>query len=224
MTQITHEQARRLIHLHTDEALRETEKNILEAHLRSCTDCSKYSASIMEMEHILRPMLQQRWNHHPLPLPLDQLASKGKPKRSFDWALATRIAAMGVICIAVLFNIWQSNQTPGQGAGQTAVVVPPAPTPSQQSTSTFVMELSCEPIRYVVRENDTVESIAEKFSVDQEKILTDNKIQAENINSSMELMIPVCEATPSGTPITLTTMFTPMNGTTSSTPSGSPTQ
>jgi predicted anti-sigma-YlaC factor YlaD len=64
---ITHEEAHKLIQFNADEILKGVEKKLLEAHLDSCESCRIYAGSIQELESTLMPVMQRRWNQHPLP-------------------------------------------------------------------------------------------------------------------------------------------------------------
>jgi hypothetical protein len=221
---ITHEEARRLIQFKADDALNEFDNNLLEAHLSSCPECQNYKASINGLESLLRPLMQRKWNQHPLPLPTDKAVSRGYANFTQTVFFATRIAAMGLICIGFLFNIWQYTKAPGQRSVPPSADIPLIPTPSLQSTRTEPTEQTCASILYLVQSNDTLESIAHQFSVPAEKIKYANNMRTETLNSSMKLSIPVCEPTPRGTPNIVRTTFTPFLGSNTLTPVNGPTQ
>jgi hypothetical protein len=75
---------------------------------------------------------------------------------------------------------------------------------------------------YSVRENDTLADIAHQFSVSEEEILAVNSLEAVTLSPSMELLIPVCNWTPTGTvhPVTFTTTYTPVREPFTTTPDG----
>jgi hypothetical protein len=221
---ITHEEAHRLIQFKADAALKESDENLLEAHLSSCIDCKRYETNINELESILQPLMQRKWNQYPLPHSTGKAASGGLNKLQANIFFATRIAAMGIICIAFLFNIWQYTQSGGKGATLPPADIPLIPTPSLQSTQTMMTNQKCEPIRYRVQSNDTLESIANQFSIPVEEIKNANNLMTENLNISMSLSIPVCNPTPAGTPNIIRTKFTPLLGSNTLTPMNSPTQ
>jgi LysM repeat protein len=81
---------------------------------------------------------------------------------------------------------------------------------------------SCEELEYEVQENDTLESIANHFSISKEEIMSINNMKTETVNAKMELMIPICNFTPTGTvnPTALTTTYTPSTSPVPSTPGG----
>ena len=221
---ITHEEARRLIQFHEDDALKGAEKSVLDAHLNACPECQKYADSINDLDSTLRPLLQRKWNHYPLPLSIGQVISRKSNSFTLSVLIATRMVAMGIICVAFLFNIWQFTQSGGKRTNSPSADIPLIPTPSLQSTTTKVMDQRCGPILYEVRKNDTLESIAAQFSTSVEEIIQANHLRTATLNTSMTLSIQDCSSTSSGMAQTVTTTFTPLLGPNTLTPVNSPTQ
>lgn len=221
--QITHEEARRLVQFNADQALKGTDKKVLEDHLAACLDCRAYADRIQELEVHLVAAMQKRWVHQPLPLHPRATGPGRRSRFGQNMVFATRIVAMTVICVAFLFNIWHFNQSAGLAPDPAPVNVHPVPTPSASSTTTMAWELECAQTLYMVGENDTLESIANRFSVSPEEILRVNRLEGDRLHPSMSLLIPICGTTP-GTPGTRTTTFTPLWGPTTSTPMTGPTQ
>jgi hypothetical protein len=207
---ITHQEARRLIQRRADEALLDVDRNLLDAHLDACAECQKYAADTSDLEATLQHLMQRRWDHQPLPLSREQTVS-GKPIHiSQSIFFATRIVAMGVICLAFLFNIWQFTQPSRQRATPPAAEIPLIPTPALQSMGVQATDQTCEPILYEVKEDDTIESIAARFSIPAREILSTNHLTTETLNTAVKLTIPVCSPTPPGTPNIVSTTFTPL--------------
>jgi len=221
---ITHLEARRLIQFHEDDALKGVEKSVLDAHLNACPECQKYADSINQLDSTLRPLLQRKWNHYPLPLSVGQVISRKSNSFMRSTFFATRIVAMGIICAAFLFNIWQFTQSGGKSTNPPSANIPLIPTPSLQSTNTKVMDQRCGPILYEVQKNDTLESIAAQFSTSVEVIIQANHLRTTTLNTSMKLSIQDCSSTPSAMAQTVTTTFTPLLDPTTLTPVNSPTQ
>jgi hypothetical protein len=221
---ITHEEARRLIHLRADEALKSMDDNPLQAHLRSCVECQNYAASIHDLESTLQPLLQRRWNQIPLPLSTENVVSRNHIRLTQSLFFATRIVALGVICIAFLFNIWQFAGSGKRDANPPSAEIPLIPTPSMHSTTTKVMEKMCASVLYEVRQNDTLDSIAIHFSVSRDEILQANHLAKATLATGMKLSIPVCSPTPSRTPDTIITTYTPLLGSSTITPADGTTQ
>jgi len=222
--QITHDEARKLIQFNADEALNLQKKTALYAHLENCIECRVYAEDIKEVESRLLPVMKRQWNLQPVPLSMDALTSKRDSKIQTSISLATRTAMIGVVFVAFIFSAWQFALSNRQTSGQSPVDVLPVPTPSKQSTSTKIMpQTTCEEILYIVQENDTLESIAHQFSISKEEIITINNMKTETVIRAMELIIPKCNSTPTGTaesPATLTTTYTPSINLTTFTPDG----
>lgn len=223
--QITHEKAHKLIQYNADAELNPQEKAILSAHLKDCVECQVYAKEIKEVESILIPAMKRQWNLHPIPLSAYAIASKRNSKIQASILLATRTALIGFVFMAFVFSFWQFTLPSRPAFVQLPTNVLPVPTPSTQSTqsvSTSFLFQSCEMIIYRVEENDTLESIADQFSITNEEIMAINHLKTETINNTMELMIPICDSTPTGTvnPATLTTTYTPSIRQITSTPGG----
>ncbi len=220
--QITHEEARRLIHFASDANLKAPQKETLDSHLESCLECQEYADSIRRMEVILYPLLQKQWKQEPIPLSMNMLLSKGNSKLSEGILLATRIAAVGVMFMVFMFSAWQFTMSKPGASGPRLVSVPPIPVPSSstQFVSTKTQSQTCGEIAYSVQENDTLESIATQFATSKEEIRSANHMKTEIVTTGMKLIVPVCNFTPTGTANTLTITFTPILRPITSTPGG----
>jgi LysM domain len=224
--QITHEQAHGLIQLNMDQVLSSQETAVLSAHLQVCTDCKTYANEIKEVEGLLFPVLKRQWNRQPVPLLITALTERNL-KAQASTLLAMRTAAIGLVVVALFFSVWQFVLSSPSASGQMPLVVPPVPTPSVQttrSTSTVITLENCETVLYIVQGDDTLAGIADQFSISEDEIIAINHLKTETINPSMELVIPVCNFTPTGTvhPATFTTTYTPIikPGTSTPGPSG----
>jgi hypothetical protein len=222
--QLTHEQAHKLIQRNTDKDLSSHEATALFAHLRDCTDCQTYADEIKEVELLLFPLLKKQWNRQPIPLTLTALAKKSQ-RTQVSLLLTTRKAAIGVAIVTLFFSIWQFVSSGPSTSNPLPLIVPAMPTPSvqtTQSTTALAAFENCELVLYPVQGDDTLARIADQFSVSKEDIMAINSLQTESIDPSMELAIPVCNFTPTGTvrPATFTTTYTPVTRPTTSTPDG----
>ena len=219
---ITHEQAHRLIQLDMEDMLNRKESAILSAHLRECRECVIYANEISEVTNLLTPIMKRQWSVQPAPLPLVALMVK-KERITANHLLTMRTAAMALLFVALFFSAWQFELPGGVGSSQSPLVIPPAPTPSvqsTQSTSTESTEANCEMIIYPVQGEDTLASIAEQFSTSEREIIQLNQLKTATISPPMGLLVPVCNFTPTGTysPVTFTTTHTPLIIATTSTP------
>jgi hypothetical protein len=86
----------------------------------------------------------------------------------------------------------------------------PIPTPSIQYTATNSLALHCQEILYTVQENDTLQSIAEEHGTSKELIMQVNNLNTEVIQPGLELLVPVCESTPTSTIYPPTFTITPI--------------
>jgi hypothetical protein len=223
--QITHEEARKLIQYNADAELNPQKKAILSLHLKDCIECQVYAKEIKEVESILLPVMKRHWNLQPIPLSAPAIASTRNSKIQASIWLATRTALIGFVFTAFVFTFWQFMLPSQPAFSQSPTNVLPVPTPSTQgtqSTHANIQSENCEMIIYEVKANDTLESIAAQFFVSKEEIMAVNDMTKEAVEDSMELMIPICDSTPTGTvnPATLTTTYTPAIYPITSTPSG----
>jgi LysM repeat protein len=221
---ITHEQAHKLIQLNMDRVLSAPESAGLSAHLRDCIDCQSYADEMKEVERLLFPTLKKQWQHQPIPLSISALTEK-RLKSQASILLTTRTAAIGLVVVTLFFSIWQFVFSSPAASQQIPIAVPPVPTPSSQTVlSTRVTSTSedCETMLYRVRSDDTLAGIATQFSVSEEEIMAINSLSSQAVGPAMELVIPICNFTPTSTvhPATYTTTYTPILKPTTSTPGG----
>lgn len=220
--QITHEEARTLIQFNADNALNSQEKVDLSAHIEECMECRAYADEIKEVENILLPVMTRQWNIQPIPLSIGTIYAKRNATIRTSMILATRMLAIGAVLLAFIFSVWQFTVSGAGEASPVPMSVPPVPTPSTQSTSTKITFQNCAAVLYTVQENDTLESIAYQFTTSREDLMAANHLNTEMVSIGMELIVPDCHFTPTGTihPATLTTTYTPSISPTTFTPDG----
>jgi spore germination protein YaaH len=121
-----------------------------------------------------------------------------------------------------VFSAWQFALSSGPLSTPLAIGAPPVPTPSIQSVQTTATLQDCAGILYHVQSGDTLASIAHQFSMSKKEIMAANHMANEAIDPDMELLIPLCSFTPTGTvdPTILATTYTPATRPTISTPGG----
>lgn len=80
----------------------------------------------------------------------------------------------------------------------------------------------CDQIRYEVQPDDTWESIATEFSIPKDALMDANNMSSEVVTSGAEIIIPLCNSTPTGTvrAPTFTSTITPLFEAISHTPDG----
>jgi hypothetical protein len=216
LSQITHEQARRLTNFNIDQALDANTLSMLNSHLNGCTECRSYASELGEVEIILRKM-KHRWDLRPAPLHLDQITSRNKNKafRFANTMTIARTATMVLAVIAVVISAWQFSMVNVTSPTAPSAVIP-IPTPSTYLTSANGMLRNCDYVLYQVQAGDTLDGIAAQFSVSKETIMEFNGMKAEKIGPSMQIRIPICDHTPTATintpttTITLTPQFEPI--------------
>lgn len=111
--------------------------------------------------------------------------------------MTIRTTLAGIAVMMFAFIAWQSMNAVDPALRQS----PPSeallvPTPSTQYTVTHVLPEHCQEILYVIQEGDTLESIARQFSVSLEAIRSANHLTGESLNAIQELIVPICEKTP----------------------------
>jgi predicted anti-sigma-YlaC factor YlaD len=198
--QITHEEARRLIHFKADSHLNASNEENLSAHLGSCKECQRYFETLKETESTLKQTMRKRWNLRPLPLHMDVLYAKAHSNSSASIFLTTRTTIIGIAFVMFAFITWQSMSS-NRAAIQAPLGTMPImiPTPATQHTSTNTLESDCVEVRYAIQPGDTLEGIASQFAVSKETIITANHLTGERLDQARELVIPICGSTPTST-------------------------
>ncbi len=217
---ITHKQARELLQFNLDGVLQAAEKARLSAHLQDCIDCKAYARELKEVEAILVPVLKRQWNRTAFPLSIDALLQRKSAKVKANTSLSMRRTVVGVAVLAIFFSVWQFVVLGSPAFSQLPARAFTAPTPSLELTSTEIALKDCQWTLYVVQPDDTLASVAAQFSVSEEEIMRINNLNSKTLSTTMELMIPVCNFTPTGTvnPVTFPTTYTPALSLTTSTP------
>ena len=197
---------------------------LLSTHLNNCIECAAYANEISEVTSILPPMLKRQWDVQPIPLSIAALTGRNEKIKSNN-SLTMRTASVSLVMMLLFFSVWQFVVSGSSGTIQIPASIPPAPTPSSvlvKSTSTQRTLEGCEIVPYVVQENDTLASIASQFSTSEDMILKFNTLDSNVVHPAMELLLPICLSTPTGTfyPATFTTTYTPVLNYTPSSPGG----
>lgn len=221
--QIVHEEARRLIHFNLDNALSSDRQASLSTHLQECPECRAYARELEEVDFILRPLLKRQWSAHAVPLRIRSLLGNERPKSFAQHFLTMRSLVFAVVLLGFAFSAWQFAFSGTWMVGPVPPSVLPAPTPSVEFTSTQSPWANCSIVRHTVRENETLEIIARRFSVSGEDLLAFNDLTSQSLTTGVELGIPVCHFTPTGTAsnaTSLTLTYAPALSPTTSTPDG----
>ena len=211
--QVTHEEARKLIQFRLDAGLDPNQKVRLSDHLERCVECRIYAE---DMKHVDRALAgashkQREARFRPLSIPL--LMEKSNRTAYYNSILAMRTTALVIACAALAFSTWSFfsvSQPPAPSEAPVGAL--PVPTPSGQSTSTKIFVEDCKVILYTVQNQDTLASIARRFSIHEEEVVALNNLKNGAIDST-QLWLPVCNSTPTGTaqgPATFTKTITPI--------------
>lgn len=218
---ITHEQARTLVQFNLDRDLQPAETAALSAHLRDCTSCSAYAYELKEVVTILKPALSRKWNAAPIPLSGRARLQRKGGRIDHRIMLTTRTAGVIVAVLVLFFSAWQfALFSDTRVPNEIPLVVLPVPTPSSQLASVRLTYEACEITFYTVNDTDTLASLANRFSLSEAELRAINGLETNTWHPGMELMIPICTATPTEATQagTFTTTYTPWLGVRTSTP------
>ena len=210
MTEMTHQEVRNLLQSAADKMLLPKEKMALNQHISACDECRAYEKSLDELQDGLRHVMQRRWEGLK-----PSLSTRLIKERSGKVAAqARRVATFGKLAVIpvlvfAFFIIYQASgpQRILPAVNVSTVPMPGAslntPTPPAHSTATKPTTQNCDRISYFIQENDTLDSIAARFSVSKELLMSFNGMSSENLSMRTELIIPLCQST--STPTTTST-------------------
>lgn len=214
---ISHEEAQRLIQFKADDVLDLTNETQLRAHLNGCEACRAYSNELKSTVAVLQKTMQKRWSTTTPPLQVDGLYGKVFFRMSLGGFLTTRTALAGIALLFFAFISWQSISSNHASRQYSPNMLPLIPTPSMNKTATTISMKYCQNIEYSVQEEDSLESIARRFSVSEESILIANNLTSPSLRLIQKLVIPICETTPTSTTnpptFTITPIFEPVTTT-----------
>ena len=231
MPEITHQEAHVLLQAATDQVIEPDENNALNEHLAQCRACTVYAKNLADLETNLRRTMHANWdnqqpklemqailNPHPVKLLWNSFVSQTHMMEKVGVVI---VLLLGYVFIANLVGIQSpitKDKTPTPLPTPTGqpVVFSNSPTPSVNSSLTKAVSSACETtIMYLVQENDTLDSIAYHHGTTKEVILGYNNLSSSTVFTGMELIIPLCDSTPSqiATIPKNTLSLTPLGGT-----------
>ncbi|MCI0610678.1 MAG: LysM peptidoglycan-binding domain-containing protein [Anaerolineae bacterium] len=208
--QFTHTEAHQLIQYNLDHALNSAKQKTLFAHLQECDACRAYADGMYDMENVLHQVMNKQWNHPPLPLSIDSIRPQNIFQKSAHSLFGLRTALISIVVVAFSFLIWQLRTTVYDSSEQISLSLAPVPTPSIQLSTASIESPKCEWSLHKVDELDTLDSIAQQYSVSKDEIIIFNKMNSDLIYETMELKIPQCNPTPTVTAHMPTTTLTPI--------------
>ncbi len=229
MTIIAHQQVRALLQAATNKPLPIHEQTIVEAHLVRCNQCRTYAQNLNELEDGLRRVMRQQWNVRNTPLPIRAIKDRSKRVALQNKITGTIGRFVVVPLLAFAFVMVVRTIAPQQitlNAGAMTARTPQlswrTPTPAYRNTATELTVRDCDKAIYTVQENDTLDGIAARYGVLRESILAYNGLASDKLEANTELVIPLCELTPTGTStapsLTITTL--PLNESINPSPTG----
>lgn len=209
MFELTHQEAQHLLQNAADQTLRADDKSALDAHLEKCVECSSYAKNLTALESGLRKVLHAQLDSRHPSLDLQAITN---PAHSTWTAVISPAHILGKVTIVttlllgyfIISNLLggqlpiTGNETPTMvpTPGDSKLVFTTSPTPSSPSTLIGLTQ-GCEIINYIVKEDDTLESIAFQFTI-PEKIITEyNNLKTDDPSPGKALSIPICNHTPS---------------------------
>ncbi len=207
--QITHEEARQLIQFNTDHALPSAKRDLLDSHLKHCSECTSYRQEIKAVGETLQVAMQKHWSAQPCPLDVQAIREKSKSIHSFSNIASMRSALVAMLVFLFVFASWQLVARNNKSA-MLVTNLAPIPTPSLLLTGTSSHLNNCQKSQYQVQRGDTLESLAQQFSVSSETLVQLNDLPSKNIRPGMKLVVLVCDPTPTRTSSTPTSTTTPI--------------
>lgn len=230
MLEITHREARALLHAAADQRIDPDDRTALDSHLSGCRSCLDYADSLENLEANLRKAMQAKWDIqkpilniqtviHPNPARLFWNKFMGQTHAMEKFSIVI-VLVLGYILIANIVGIQspivrEETPTPLPTPNELVIFFPNSPTPAAISSISETGAENCETTIYLVLANDTLESIALRHGTTKETIQEINKLASNTVYTGMALAIPVCNTTPSHTAtITKNTLtITPLSGT-----------
>src|SRR5258706_699697 len=229
MANITHQKARALLQAAANKTLLPEEQGAIHIHLAECNECRAYAQNLNELQDGLRRVMRQQWNIENTRLPIRAIKERSKrialqnkisgtigrfavvPMLAFVFVMAVRMIAPQQIAL-----------NPGAMTSLTPQLSGRTPTPTYRNTSIELSVRDCEKAVYTVQENDTLDGIAAMYAVPREAIMTYNRLATDKLDTNTELIIPLCDLTPTGTSTipAVTNTIVPQNGAVNPSPTG----
>jgi hypothetical protein len=196
MNPISHIQARSLLDLAADQPLQADQRGSLDQHLSACDDCRRYADELRDVELTLQSSLGSHLIAPAVHLSTQEILSyirAPQPIRYPSRLVAAPILLVMLVAIVLTMGLprFTSELAAAQTLTATALLVP---TPSAQITSTLLTMPQCESIRYQVQADDTLEAIAQKFSISKDILMAYDNLTVESLPAQLD--IPLCYATP----------------------------
>jgi LysM repeat protein len=216
MNPITHLKAHELLQKNADHPLTEQELSKLQKHLKECQACRAYAKELEELQDNLRLIAPNRLNRQDINLPAQTIiaASQRSIQRRntiVSVAKISTIPALAVILVMMLYMFGASPIISDNDLATGSPLAAPIPTPIFETVTSHPTTSTCINPIYIVKNEDTLESIALKFAIRPEEIQAYNHLANNVMTPHMSLIIPSCGGTPNKKTITpkFTTTITP---------------
>lgn len=208
--QISHNDAQAFLQRRADQLLDTSTEKYLNEHLKACATCRYYASQLNEVENAVHSIMHRSWNQPFTPLSMDTLLKKTTRDNAHSLVIM-RMSAVGAAILLLVLISWQLSSPRPLTNNRMPYSALPVPTPSTGYTATIQSSTNCRQIRYTVQDQDTLASIADRFSTTREGIISLNQLDHEKIQTGMMLLVPDCNATPTGTILPPTFTLTPVH-------------
>jgi LysM repeat protein len=159
---------------------------------------NKTDYPIDEIEEGLRRITHQKWDQHKPSISIaaikKQVSTPFLKLGSSELFMKIAVASMFLGAYFLIFYHPVETQTM-VGLGNLSLPTPQIPyttnTPTPQNTATQSTE--CSKVLYTVQQGDSLDGIADSFSVAAASILKDNKLGSSNIHPGTSLIIIICQ-------------------------------
>lgn len=199
MNPLTHQQAQRFLHDQADHALTAQDTIALQTHLTTCPVCQAYATELTILEKRVRRVLHAHWPAYSTPLTNPLIAVQTQARKPPMYKTSPRFAnalflTLLLLTLAGILTFFAPNPTqlpatqliPSETAIETPS--PTAQTPLVEDNKFPILQT------HIVKEGDTLWSIAETFGLQPETILFANEDQladdVHNLFPGFELLIP----------------------------------
>lgn len=221
MTELAHQKFHTLLQVAADQALRPEEQIMLDRHLSECVECRKYAQGLDQLQDSLRRLMQQQWNVRSTPLRVEAIKARSHRTITHNHFAAafSKFAFIPMLALTIFMVLTIKTTNPQKSSPSVALSGTPSmalliPKPPASITAVKLRTQTCKQVTYSAQENETLSSIAIKFSVPEESIAAYNGISGDRLNAPLTLIIPICEHTPlesTTTPTIPNTMTIPLD-------------
>ena len=207
MNPITHLKAHELLQKNADHPLTEQELSELQKHLKECQACRAYAKELEELLDNLRLIAPNRLRRQDINLPAQTIiaASQRIIHRRNTMVTFLKISTIPALAVflVMLFNMFGASRIIlDNDLATESPLAAPIPTPIVETVTSHPTTSTCINPIYIVKNEDTLESIALKFAIRPEELQAYNHLMNNILTPHMSLIIPSCGGTPNEKTIT----------------------